>query len=176
MAASDETQQFVTLGIDREIFAVPVDTVQEILDMRPAFRLPDAPRYMVGLIDVRGRGVPVIDLRLKLGLAAVEANENTRILVLDVPVAGRRLTLGLVADRVYEVASLSREGITPPPDIGIKWRSDYIAGIGRHGENFVVIFDLGRLFSAEEAAYLGAKADPRPEAASAGPAPELAAI
>ena len=62
--------QFVTLGIDREIFAVPVETVLEILDMRELFRMPDAPAWLAGLIDVRGRSVPVIDLRVKLGLPA----------------------------------------------------------------------------------------------------------
>jgi CheW-like domain len=83
--------QFVTLGIDRELFAVPVETVLEILDMREMFRVPDAPPHLAGLIDVRGRSVPVIDLRVKLGLAAVAATHGTRIMVLEVPVAGRQL-------------------------------------------------------------------------------------
>src|ERR1700684_4141723 len=98
--------QFVTLGIEREVFAVPVEAVVEILDMRPMFRLPDAPSYLAGLIDVRGRSVPVIDLRVKLGLPPAEATETTRIMVLEVPVAGKSLVLGLVADRVFEVAPL----------------------------------------------------------------------
>ncbi len=146
--------QFVTLGIDREVFAVPVDTVLEILDMRLMFRVPDAPPYLIGLIDVRGRGVPVIDLRVKLGLPATEATETTRILVLEVPITGRRLVLGLVADRVFEVAALDERQIEPPPDIGIRWHSEYIRGVGRRGDDFVIILDLARLFSSEEAALL----------------------
>ncbi len=70
--------QFVTLGIDRELFAVPVQTVVEILDMRQMFRVPDAPAHLAGLIDVRGRSVPVVDLRVKLGLPAVAATESTQ--------------------------------------------------------------------------------------------------
>src|SRR5258708_9128452 len=147
--------QFVTLGIEQEVFAVPVEAVVEILDMRPMFRLPDAPSYLAGLIDVRGRGVPVIDLRVKLGLAATAATENTRILVLEIPLGGRRLTLGLIADRVFEVMALDLAQVEPPPDIGIAWRADYISGIGRRGDGFVVIFDLARLFSGEETALLG---------------------
>ena len=96
--------QFVTLGIDREVFAVPVETVVEILDMREIFRVPDAPPHLAGLIDVRGRSVPVIDLRVKLGLPPAAPTETTRIMVLEVPMAGRQLVLGLVADRVFEVA------------------------------------------------------------------------
>jgi purine-binding chemotaxis protein CheW len=148
--------QFVTLGIDRELFAVPVETVLEILDMREMFRVPDAPPHLAGLIDVRGRSVPVIDLRVKLGLAAVAATHGTRIMVLEVPVAGRQLVLGLVADRVFEVAPLDGGRIEPPPDIGSKWRSDYIRGVGRRGDSFVVVFDLARLFTSDEQAILQA--------------------
>jgi purine-binding chemotaxis protein CheW len=148
--------QFVTLGIDQEVFAVPVETVLEILDMRPVFRVPEAPPYLIGLIDVRGRAVPVIDLRLKLGLPAAAATESTRILVLEVTVAGRQIVLALVADRVFEVMALDLRNVEAPPDIGVTWRSDYIRGIGRRGNRFVIIFDLPRLFSAEDMAFLGA--------------------
>jgi purine-binding chemotaxis protein CheW len=168
--------QFVTLGIGREVFAVPVGTVLEILDHRPIFRLPDAPAYLIGLIDVRGRGVPVIDLRVKLGLPAIEATETTRILVLEVPMTGRRLVMGLMADRVFEVAALGEQQIEPPPDIGIRWRSDYIRGIGRHGDGFVIILDLDRLFSSEEAALLAAKANDQSEPSANAAAPEHAAV
>jgi purine-binding chemotaxis protein CheW len=153
--------QFVTLGIDREVFAVPVETVLEILDMRTTFRVPDAPAYLAGLIDVRGRSVPVIDLRVKLGLPAVPATESTRIMVLEVQIAERQLVLGLVADRVFEVAPLDDGKIEPAPDIGVKWRSDYIRGVGRRGDSFVVVFDLAQLFSVDEMAFLGA-AGPQP--------------
>ncbi len=154
LAATDT--QFVTLGIDREVFAVPVETVLEILDMRELFRMPDAPPHFAGLIDVRGRGVPVIDLRVKLGLAAAAVTEGTRIMVLEIPVAGRQLVLGLIADRVYEVASLDDGKLDPPPEIGTKWHSEYIRGVGRRGEHFVVVFDLSRLFASDAPAFLGA--------------------
>jgi purine-binding chemotaxis protein CheW len=148
--------QFVTLGIDREVFAVPVDTVLEILDMRELFRIPDAPAHLAGLIDVRGRSVPVIDLRVKLGLPAASVTEGTRIMVLEIPLAGRQLVLGLIADRVYEVASLDDGRLEPPPDIGTKWHSEYISGVGRRGEHFVVAFNLARLFASDEHAFITA--------------------
>jgi purine-binding chemotaxis protein CheW len=143
-------QQFVTLGIDQEVFGVPVESVLEILDMRPVFRVPEAPHYLLGLIDLRGRSIPVLDLRAKLGLPATPATEMTRILVLEVEVAGRSLVLGLVADRVFEVLPLRADEIEPPPDIGVRWRSDYIRGVGHRDGRFVVIFDLSRLFSTED--------------------------
>ncbi|TXH33942.1 MAG: chemotaxis protein CheW [Rhodospirillaceae bacterium] len=142
--------QFVTLGIEREVFGVSVTSVLEILDMRPMFRLPEAPPYLAGLMDVRGRGVPVIDLRTKLGLPAVAATENTRVLVLNVRIGEKQVTLGLIADRVIEVIGLNTKDIEPAPEIGLRWKSDYISGIGRRNDGFVIIFDLPHLFSREE--------------------------
>jgi purine-binding chemotaxis protein CheW len=157
-AAASHDAQFVTLGIDREVFAVPVDAVLEILEIRPMFRIPEAPGYLAGLIDVRGRGVPVIDLRLKLGLPAQTANEMTRILVLEFSVGEQKLVLGLIADRVIEVITLDHREIQPAPAIGLQWRSDYISGVGRRNDNFVIIFALARLFSSNDVALLSATA------------------
>lgn len=142
--------QFVTLGIDQEVFGVPVDSVVEIIDVRAIFRLPDAPAYMLGLIDVRERPVPVIDLRRKLGFPGRDSTENTRILVMEIPLGGRPLVLGLVADRVFEVTGLDGAELDASPDIGVDWRSDYIRGIGRRAGGFVVILDLAKLFTADE--------------------------
>ena len=149
-ATSGTEGQFVTLGIEREVFGVPVEAVLEILDMQPIFRVPEAPPYMLGLIDLRGRSVPVLDLRVKLGLPAIAPTETTRILVLEVEVSGRPLVLGLVADRVFEVMALAAHEIEPAPDIGVRWRSDYIRGVGHRDARFVIIFDLPRLFATED--------------------------
>ena len=146
--------QFVTLAIDREVFAVPVESVLEILDMRQPSRVPEAPPYMLGLIDLRGRSIPVLDLRGKLGLPAIPPTETTRILVLEVSIAGRALVLGLVADRVIEVMALGAGEIEPAPEIGVRWRSDYILGVGHRDGRFVIIFNLARLFSEKDTAAL----------------------
>jgi len=147
--------QYVTLGVGEEVFAVEVTRVHEILDLVPVVRLPNAPAHVIGMIDVRRRAVPVVDLRVKLGLSPTVATEQSRILVLDVEVGSRTVVLGLLADRVYEVTDLADHAIEPPPDIGMRWRSDYIRGVGRRGQSFVIIFDLSRLFSEEEVPLLG---------------------
>lgn len=146
--------QYVTLGVDREIFAVEVAKVREILDLRPLTRLPHAPPFMVGMIDVRSQPVAVVDLRTRFGLPAVPPTEHTRIVVLEVRAGQRSLTLGLIADRVFEVTALDANGIAAPPDVGVRWNSDYILGIGRRGDAFVIVFDLDRLFSDGEAALI----------------------
>lgn len=146
--------QYVTIGLDREIFAIDVEQVREILDMCPLSRVPNAPPFMVGMIDVRGQGVPVVDLRLKLGLPAAETTEHTRIVVLEVPADERVVVMGMVADRVIEVTSLSEHELENPPEVGVRWRSDYIKAMGRSKGAFVIIFDLSRLFASKEVALI----------------------
>ena len=146
--------QYVTLSLGAEVFAVPVAYVREILDFAPPFGIPEGPGYMLGLTDVRGRGTPTLDLRRKLGLPGIDPTLTTRILVVDVPVDGRTLSLGLVADRVIEVAAFSESQIEAAPDIGVPWRSDYIQGVVRRDSGFVVIFDLARLLTGQDAALI----------------------
>jgi purine-binding chemotaxis protein CheW len=150
--AMREGAQYVTLALGDEVFAVDVVHVREILEMRTISGVPNAPPFMAGMIDVRGQGVPVINLRVKLGLPAVEATEQTRILVLEIETAGQGLTLGLVADRVIEVTPLTERALEPPPEVGTRWRSDYIQAVGRSNGAFVIVFNLSKLFSSEEAA------------------------
>ncbi|WP_337270282.1 chemotaxis protein CheW [Oryzifoliimicrobium ureilyticus] len=150
MAATSSDAQYVTFSLGEEIFALPVSVVQEILDYAEAFKVPNGPDYLLGLRDVRGQGVPTLDLRLKLGMSKTVPTAHTRVLVLNVPLDGRVLTLGLVADRVFEVTPFKSSDIEPAPDIGIRWRSDYIAGVVRRETGFVVLMDIAKLLSRDD--------------------------
>ncbi|GAA0739408.1 chemotaxis protein CheW [Sphingomonas sp. ABOLD] len=146
--------QIVTFGLGAEVFAVPVSLVREILDYRETFRLPNGPDYLLGLTDMRGQGVTTVDLRLRLGLPASAPTPSTRILVVDVPIGDRVLMLGLVVDRVLEVCSVATDQLEAAPDIGVHWPSDYIGGVFRRAEGFVVLVEMGRIFSPDEAGVL----------------------
>ncbi|MEY9182594.1 purine-binding chemotaxis protein CheW [Bradyrhizobium sp. USDA 326] len=144
------TSQYLTLGLAGETFGISIRNVREILDMRPISRLPHAPNFLLGMIDVRGSGYPIVDLRTKLGLPGVPSTEATRIIILDVPMKDRLVGVGFVADCVFEVTDIDEQAIEPIPEIGGKWQSDYAAGIGRKGEKFVVIFDLAKLMANDK--------------------------
>lgn len=144
--------QYVTLGIGSDVYAVPVVRVQEILELRPITRLPYAPAFLLGMIDVRNQNVPVIDLRSKLGLERAEDSNDTRIIVLRASVGGRDIILGLKTDRVFEVTSLDADTLEPAPDIGISWRSEAIEGVGRRNGAFVTVLDLSKMFSQSDVA------------------------
>ena len=143
-----EQAQYVTLGVAGEIFAAPVAKVLEILDMRPIARLPRAPGNLLGMIDVRGQGVPVLDLRLTLGMEPAPDTENTRIVVLAINGADGKLTLGLRADRVFEVTVLDQATLDPPPQVSAGWGEQVIQGIGRRNGEFVTVLDLDRMLGS----------------------------
>lgn len=137
----------LTLVCDTEVFAVPVERVQEILDLRPITRMPNAPSQLLGMIDVRGTGVAVADLRTLLGMVPTADTETSRIVVFWVRSGGRQSVVAFRADRVIEVASLDDDEMEPLPDAGLfNWRNRMIAGIGRRKGNLVTILDVDRMF------------------------------
>lgn len=157
-------KQFVTFGLAEEVFAVPVASVQEILELRPIVRMPLAPRFLLGLIDVRSANVPVIDLRTKLGFAAGHDGIDTRIIVLRAKISGREALVGLKTDRVFEVASLDSDDLEAVPDVGVRWDSSSISGVGRRNGRFVTVLDLDCMFKAGD--FAGASGKVEGEAAA----------
>jgi purine-binding chemotaxis protein CheW len=153
MIVSDDIQA-VTFGLGAEIFAIPVSYVREILDCRDVFHIPGGPPYLLGLTDLRGEGVTTIDFRLRLGLPATERTPASRVLVVDVPLEDSSLTLGLVVDRVLAVNAFTADQFDPAPDIGVNWKSDYITGVAKGDDTFVVLIDLPAIFSDEDQALL----------------------
>src|ERR1700749_4575795 len=110
--------QYLTLGLDTEIFGISIKNVREILDLCPITKIPHAPDFLVGMIDVRGAGYPIVDLRTKLDLPKVAPTEATRIIILDVPMNSRLVGVGFIADCVFEVTDIDESQIEPPPSVG----------------------------------------------------------
>lgn len=150
-----EDIQAVTFGLGAETFAVPVTYVREILDFRDIFQIPGGPDYLLGLTELRGEGVTTIDFRLRLGLPKSEPTPSTRVLVVEVPLEDRVLLLGLVVDYVLDVSTFGADQLDSAPDIGTAWPSDYIAGIVRRAEGFVVLINVQAIFTAaDDASHL----------------------
>jgi purine-binding chemotaxis protein CheW len=150
MIRAPTASSYVTLALGEEVLAVEVGIVREILDNIPITRLPIAPPFLSGVIDVRGATVPVIDLRVKLGLPPAPATQDTRILIVNLNHEGRDLIIGLHVERVFEVAEFETEALQTVPDIGERWESEYIKAIGRLREQFVIIVDPLKLFSSHQ--------------------------
>lgn len=138
----------LTLALGGEIFAIEAGIVHEILDLIPVTDVPGAPGFVAGLINVRGKVVPLADLRLKFGMAAPPPTLDTRVVVVEITLDGETTVVGLLADKVYEVTEIAHASIEQTPDLGMKWPADYIKGICQRGTDFIVIPDIDRLFAS----------------------------
>jgi purine-binding chemotaxis protein CheW len=148
-----EDDQFLTFGLASEMFAVPVAKVREVLDVQHVTPMANAPSALLGLIDVRGLSVPVIDLKQKLGMGSKEPSDHSRILVLQLEGEQGPMVLGALTDAVYEVTQLSSEAVKPAPATGLAWDHGYMAGIGRHNGKFVTLLDLDRVFAHPDSGF-----------------------
>ena len=144
------TQQFLTFKLGEEIFAVEVSKVREILDVSTITKVPQTPEFMRGVINLRGGVVPVIDLRLKLGMTRTENTVNTCIIVEEITVGEDTVILGTLADSVQEVFDLDGAQIEPAPRIGTRLNTEFLKGMVKHGDGFIMILDIDKVFSADE--------------------------
>lgn len=148
------TQQFLTFRLDAETFAIDVRQVREILDVTQITCVPQMPAYMLGVINLRGNVVPVIDLRLKFGMPALVTDRDNCIIVIEVDFAGETTVVGARADAVSEVLDLPQDAITPPPRLGTELRNEFIRGMGKKDEGFIILLDIDHIFSSDELVLL----------------------
>ena len=142
-----ELLQLVGFHLSGEEYGIDILKVQEIIRMLPITRVPNAPKSVEGVINLRGKVIPVMNLRNKFSMEDKQANKNTRIIVVNV---GNK-TLGVIVDSVSEVLRLSVDKVQPPPSVVTDNRSDYIKGIGKIGERLLILLDLDKIFAAEAA-------------------------
>jgi len=154
-----ETALYLTFQLGDEVFALDVSQVREVLDLTTITKVPRAPEFMRGVINVRGSVVPVVDMRIKFGLSKVDDTPNTRIIVMELLLDGEMSTLGALADSVHEVVELEAGQIEPPPKIGMRWKTEFIRGIGKRNDDFVIILDVNRVFSVDELALVDASTE-----------------
>ena len=162
--------QYITFELADELFAVNVDQVLEILEIARITSLPKAPDFLRGVINVRGKAIPVVDLRVRFGLPRAADSVYTRIIVLELVLERETIVLGAVADSVHEVIEIEAGSIDPPPKFGMRWRTDFLQGISRRGDSFIIVLDAKAVFSSEEAAYLGEATVAAAEESTGGPA------
>lgn len=147
-----EISQYMTFRLGNELFAINVAQVREVLEVGAITVVPTAPDYMRGVVNVRGTAIPVIELRRRFGLPAAADTLSTRIIVMELLLDGETTVVGGIADSVHEVIELDSTNIQPPPRIAMRWRSEFIQGMGQRGEEFIIILDVNAVFSSEELA------------------------
>jgi len=153
--------KYMTFQLAQEVHGLEILAVREIIGLMEITKVPRAPDFVRGVINLRGRVIPVIDLRLKFGMPAIEATDQTVIIVVQCQVEGRPLTMGVLVDLVLEVLTIDGGQIEPPPDLGgAAVDGDFIRGVGKAGKHVVFLLDIARVLSSSDAAALARAALP----------------
>lgn len=150
--ALKDINQFLTFTLGKEIFALDIGTVREVLELTSITKIPRTPKFMRGVINLRGHAVPVVDMRLKLGMSQGEDTVDTCIIIVEIEFDGEFTVMGALVDSVREVFEMTPDTIEPAPKMGAAINAEYIKGMGRQSDQFIIIIDINKIFSAEELA------------------------
>ena len=145
-----DTTQYLTFKLEEEVFATDIAQVREVLEYSRVTKVPRTPDYMRGVINLRGHVVPVLDLKLRFGMNRTEQTVNTCVIIVEVSILGEKTIIGALADSVQEVIDMDASTIEPAPKIGSKLNTNFIRGMGKRDEMFVIILDIDKVFSADD--------------------------
>ncbi|QJB57514.1 chemotaxis protein CheW [Pseudodesulfovibrio sp. zrk46] len=147
---ANEMNQYLTFLLAKEVFALDISQVREVLELKAITSIPCMPGFMRGVINLRGNAVPVMDMRNKLGMATGEKTVDTCIIIVEIPCVEGGITMGVMVDSVREVFEMTSDSIEPAPNMGASLKADYIQGMGRQDDQFLIIIDISKIFSPEE--------------------------
>ena len=172
-AAGNETHQYLTFSLAGEMFAVGILYVKEIIEYGELTEIPMMPPFIRGVINLRGRVVPVIDLAARFGGKTSEIGKRSCIVIVEVVAGEDRRDLGIIVDAVSEVLEIQPGEIEPAPSFGARIRADFIAGMGKVDGKFVIILKIEQALSTDDLAMLNTIGPPpalgqQPEAPALG--------
>ena len=142
-----ESTLYLTFRLEKELLALDVSRVREVLDLCAITRVPRTPEFMRGVINLRGTVIPVIDLRHKFGMSKAETTIDARIVVMEINLGDNDTVVGVLTDSVHDVIDIYHDQINASPETGAHWRREYINGIGKHDDHFILLLDIDRVFS-----------------------------
>lgn len=154
MLTEEKQNYYLTFKLGEELFAANVSQVNEILEVVKITRVPHSPKYMKGVLNLRGNVLSVIDTKIKFGMEPTVETVSTCVMVMEVEIDGEMVMLGSLVDAVLEVIEISPKDIMAPPSIGVKYRSEFIEGVVRYNEQFVILLNKDKVFSSEDASVL----------------------
>jgi purine-binding chemotaxis protein CheW len=144
------SEKYLTFQLDEEIYALEISGVREVLDYTKVTKVPQMPDFLSGVINLRGGVVPVLDLRIKFGLDDAEVTPDSCIIIIEVNIEGESTLLGAIADNVEEVIEFEHSQIEPAPKLGTRLHTDFILGMAKKNEDFIIILDINKVFSDDE--------------------------
>jgi purine-binding chemotaxis protein CheW len=147
-------QQYLTFQLGGEMFAIEILNIREIIEYGALTTVPMMPPFIRGVINLRGAVVPVIDLSVRFSRPPVAVTRRTCIIIIEIDNAGERQDIGVVVDSVSEVLEIPANMVEPPPSFGARIRTDFIQGMGKVNDKFVIILNVHNVLSVEEMSQL----------------------
>lgn len=144
---NNASNSYLTFRLGKEDFGVHVSQVLNILEMTRITEVPKTPDYMKGVINLRGKVLPVIDTRVKLAMPDTEYTSQTCIIVLDLDIDGNPVNIGAIVDEVLSVIEIEKSQIEPPPNLGDQYQSEFIYGMARAENDFIMMLDMQNVVS-----------------------------
>ena len=145
-----EKLQILSFVLDDEFFGTEIGIIQEVIEYREVTKVPRTPEFMLGVTNLRGQVIPVIDLRRYFNIGCQALSVDTCIIIIELMLDNERTSIGVLADRVCEVLELDVGAIKPPPNIGTSIDNRFIYGIADHDEQLIVLLTMSKIFSHEE--------------------------
>jgi purine-binding chemotaxis protein CheW len=149
--AAKREGKYLTFSLGGEEYGLEILKVKEIIGIMNITSVPQTPRYVKGVINLRGKVIPVIDLRLKFGMELLEYNERTCIIVVDIVTAGTKVIMGIVVDSVSEVLNIKAEEIEDTPTFGVKMNTDFILGMAKVKGTVKMLLDIDQILTMDVA-------------------------
>jgi len=153
-AMAEREGKYLTFSIADEEYGIGILKIKEIIGMMPITSVPQTPEYVKGVINLRGKVIPVMDLRLKFCMEAIDYTERTCIIVVEIEGDSGAVLIGIVVDSVSEVLNIKGEEIEDPPTFGTKLNIDYILGMAKVDGGVKILLDINKVLSAEEITVL----------------------
>jgi len=146
--------KYLTFTLAEEEYGIGILKVKEIIGIMSITTVPQTPEYMKGVINLRGKVIPVVDLRLKFGMEAMEYTERTCIIVVEIEGDNRKIQMGIVVDAVSEVMNIKAGDIEDTPNFGSRLNTEYILGMAKIGGKVKILLDIGKVLSTEEVSLI----------------------
>jgi purine-binding chemotaxis protein CheW len=147
---SEATKSFLSFKLAEEHFAIEVVKIMEILEVPKITKVPQAPDFLKGVVNLRGGVLPVIDARIKFGMVPIEMTVETCILVLSIELNEETITVGALVDSVSEVFEMEERHIQPSPSIGARYSTDFIKGMIKEKDQFMMLLDIDKVFTSND--------------------------
>ena len=153
-AVGNQTMQYLTFMLGREVFAINILSIKEIIEYGQLTEVPKMPGFIRGVINLRGAVVPVIDLASRFDKGATQITRKTCVVIVELAVDDEVLTVGVMVDAENAVLDIESDQIAPPPSFGTHIRNDFIAGMGKVDERFIIILDINKVLAVQEMAVV----------------------